>query len=127
MNMEIDECVYKVHPIYNLYAANENGYIITLVRKIPMKGTKSGNGYLSVVVRRYRERNHKTMQAHRLIWECHNGMIPEGMVIDHINNVKDDNRLSNLQLLTQQENCKKSAKNRDYSFASKNHQTENVL
>lgn len=33
-------------------------------------------------------------------------------VIDHYNDIRDDNRLSNLQLLiTQQENCLKSAKN----------------
>ena len=28
--IEINKCVYHVHPIYNLYAANENGYIINI-------------------------------------------------------------------------------------------------
>lgn len=36
-------------------------------------------------------------------------------MIDHINN-----RLCNLQIVTQQENRKKSAKKRDYSFAANN-------
>lgn len=41
-------------------------------------------------------------------------------VIDHYNDIRDDNRLSNLQLLiTQQENCLRSAKKRGYSFAVK--------
>ena len=27
-NIEIENCVYKVHPVYNLYASDENGNII---------------------------------------------------------------------------------------------------
>ena len=27
----------------------------------------------------------------RFIFECYNGLIPEGMEIDHINDIKDDN------------------------------------
>ena len=40
-----------------------------------------------------------------------NGLIPIGLVIDHLNDDKLDNRFYNLQLLTQQENCLKGAKN----------------
>ena len=64
---------------------------------------------------------------HRFIWECYNGMIPGGFVIDHINDIRDENRLCNIQLVTQQENCKKSAKNRDYSFAKNNHQNKRLV
>ena len=42
--------------------------------------------------------------------DCVYNIIPDGKVIDHVNNIKDDNRLCNIQLITQQENCKKSAK-----------------
>lgn len=49
-------------------------------------------------------------------------------VIDHYNDIRDDNRLSNLQLLiTQQENCLRSAKKRGYSFAVKNNQNRKCL
>ena len=41
--------------------------------------------------------------------------------------MKDDNRLSNLQLVTQQQNCKKSAKDRDYTFVSKNHENKRCV
>lgn len=44
--------------------------------------------------------------AHRVIWEMHYGEIPEGMEIDHINHIRDDNRIENLRLVTRQENCK---------------------
>ena len=42
----------------------------------------------------------KRYQVHRFVWECYNGIIPDGKVINHINNDKEDNRLCNLQLMT---------------------------
>ena len=48
-------------------------------------------------------------------------------MIDHVNNIKDDNRLCNLQLMSHQENCKKSAKGRDYTFAAKSHQNKKCV
>ena len=48
-------------------------------------------------------------------------------MIDHINNDKKDNRLCNLQLITQQQNCKKSAKDRDYTFVAKNHENKKCV
>ena len=62
----------------------------------------------------------KGYRVHRFIYECYNGLIPEGVEIDHINNDKEDNRLCNLQLVTHQQNCKKLVKDRDYTFAGKN-------
>lgn len=38
------------------------------------------------------------IMAHRLVWQYFHGDIPEGMTINHINNVVDDNRPSNLEL-----------------------------
>ena len=122
MNIEIGKCVYKVHPIYNLYASDVDGNLINLVRQVPSPGTKHKSGYLVCSVRRYGQPAQKIYYVHRFVYECFNGLIPYGKVIDHINNMKDDNRLCNLQLVTQQENCLKSAKRRDYSFAAKNHQ-----
>ena len=112
---------FWIHPVYDLYGANKDGEVINIDRGVPRKGVYANNGYLMVGVRGSGDRKQKTIQAHRFIWECYKGLIPDGMVIDHINNIKDDNRLSNLQLMTQQENCKKSAAKRDYSFAAHNH------
>ena len=74
-----------------------------------------------------RSQQKKTYYVHRFISECFNGLIPDGKVIDHINNDKTDNSICNLQLITQQQNCKKSAKNRDYKFAAKNHQNKKCV
>ena len=123
----INNCVYSVHPIYDLYASDENGNIINIIKKVPHKGNKTNTGYMMCGVRKYGQSGKKTYHVHRFVWECFKGVIPEGKVIDHINNNKEDNRLCNLQLITQQQNCKKSAKDRDYSFAAHNHENKKCV
>ena len=125
-NIEINNCVYKVHPVYNLYASDENGNIIHLVKQVPSIGRKHISGYLVCTVRKHGQKNY-LVHTCRFAYECFNGIIPDGKVIDHVNNIKDDNRLCNLQLMSHQENCKKSAKRRDYTFVAKNHQNKKCV
>jgi hypothetical protein len=42
--------------------------------------------------------------AHRVVWEAVNGPIPDGLEVNHINGIKDDNRIANLEVVTVQEN-----------------------
>ena len=123
----INNCVYKIHPEYDLYAGSKDGYIINIIKQIPHKGNKTHRGYLNCKVRKFGQLGFKHYQIHRFIWESFNGMIPPEMQIDHINDVKDDNRLCNLQLLTQQQNCKKAAKNIDYSFVKDTHKNRKCV
>lgn len=51
--------------------------------------------------------------AHRIIWEMHNGAVPDGMEIDHINGVKHDNRIENLRCVDRWINCKNAAMRKD--------------
>lgn len=61
-------------------------------------GSLSGNGYLHINIGGRRVKNH------RIIWEMHNGKIPDGMEIDHINHIKTDNRIENLRLVSHKQN-----------------------
>lgn len=46
--------------------------------------------------------------AHRLVWVMHNGPIPDGMMVDHINLDKADNRIENLRLVNKSGNAQNS-------------------
>lgn len=56
---------------------------LLLIRKSgDVSGSIRRDGYVEVKV------NGKSELAHRVIWEMHNGKIPENMQIDHINHIK---------------------------------------
>jgi hypothetical protein len=61
-------------------------------------GHKGANGYVYVYD------GGKQKLAHRLIFESVNGKIPDGMEIDHINGIRDDNRIANLRLVNKSQN-----------------------
>ena len=43
----------------------------------------------------------------RIVWDAFNGPIPTGLEVDHVNDIRTDNRLKNLQLLSHKANCNK--------------------
>lgn len=56
---------------------------------------------------------HGRFLTHRVIWEMHNGPVPHGMWVDHINRDKLDNRIENLRLVTWADNQRNThAKNK---------------
>lgn len=64
--------------------------------------------------------NGRIYQTHRLIWIFHNGPVPEGLVIDHINNDPSDNCISNLRLATNSENLRNQRINNNNILGVKN-------
>lgn len=55
-----------------------------------------------------------TIGVHRVVYAWFNNEIPEGMVVDHIDNNPRNNHLDNLQLLTPEENLAKDRKPSTY-------------
>lgn len=64
----------------------------------------AGSGYLEVRMMHEGQRLH--VAAHRLVWVHFNGAIPDGLVINHRNGVKDDNSPTNLEVVTPAENTR---------------------
>ncbi len=60
----------------------------------------------------------KTMSIHVIMAMAFKGHIPCGnkVVVDHINNIKTDNRIENLQSITQRQNCSKDKKNKTSKY-----------
>ena len=93
------------HPIYDKWEANREGKVRHVVNKKDI-GRLGNVGYLRIGV--YDEGIRKDYLKHRFIFECFHGKINDvKLVVDHINNIKTDNRLENLQLITQSQNQKK--------------------
>ena len=62
------------------------------------------NQYGYYLVCLHKQSTQKNYYIHRLVFEAFNGQIPENMQVNHINEIKADNRLSNLNLMTRKEN-----------------------
>jgi hypothetical protein len=62
-------------------------------------GSKSKlNGYIEVRIKG------KLYQGHRLVWVYVNGDIPDGLLIDHVDENRSNNRIENLRLATKAQN-----------------------
>jgi len=95
INIEDDDYVYY-----------QNGDIFS--KKLD-RNIKVGNsdGYKIVTL------NGKNFRLHRILYEKFIGAIPADKIVDHINNIRDDNRLNNLQLLSIRDNTRKRFKCKD--------------
>ena len=66
-------------------------------------GSYDSKGYLRIGI------NGRKYKSHRLAWLYVHGCFPEDE-IDHINRVRDDNRIENLRAVTGAENCKNTGR-----------------
>ena len=103
----IDGKKHYKHPVFTNYAARKNGEVINVKNEKIIKMIKF-NGYLYFGLSDEKLEKNKNYYQHRFVYEVFRGVIPNCFEIDHINEIKSDNRLKNLQLLTHKQNVEKS-------------------
>jgi len=79
----------------------------------PQKATQSQKGYYQVRLFNKEFKKGKLHYLHRLVYETFVGEIPEGYEIDHIDADTSNNHISNLQLITNEQNLKKYHRGRN--------------
>ena len=107
---------FFIHPVYKKYAASEDGEIIHVKMGKPRKGNLKHDGYLYIGIYINQEKKVKSYSSHRFVFECFSGLIEKNKQINHINFIRTDNRLKNLEVVTPSENNKKSTVNKNYTF-----------
>lgn len=92
-----------------LYAINSIGDVKSFIGKYGvkekiLKSCYDTDGYKQVLL--YKDGKRKSKKIHRLVLESFTENLDNKPVINHINGIKDDNRLENLEWATVSENTK---------------------
>ena len=99
---------YYKHPLFSNYAASKNGKVINVKTGRIIRMSKCSNGYLKFNIYNKKLEKPYTYYHHRFVYEVFKGPIPKCLEIDHINHLKTNNQIKNLQLLTPKQNVQKS-------------------
>lgn len=85
-----------------LYEVSDYGTVRSLRSGKVRKLQKNSDGYMVLVL--HNDSKRKEYKVHRLVYEAFVEPIPDGYEIDHINTIRDDNRIENLRICTHTEN-----------------------
>lgn len=100
---------YKTHPVLSKYVANLKGDVFRAKDHLQILGSNKSTGYNQLTLTTDDGRKCYKMR-HVFVYECFHGVVPNGYEIDHIENNKQNNQLSNLQCLTIPEHHIKTVK-----------------
>ena len=103
--------IWREIPIkgFEEYYISTAGNVIGKTKRL-LKCTTNKNGYKYLTVR-CGERTLK-IYIHKAVWRTFVGNVPYGFTIHHINRVRGDNRLSNLELIKADEHLEESRSRR---------------
>ena len=93
---------WKIFPLNNKYEVTKTG-LVRVVKTKKLVGSIDGYGYVSVT-----DSSQKPIQyykVHKMVMETYNPIPNSSMyVVDHINGIKNDNKLENLRWVLQRQN-----------------------
>ena len=107
MELELNEVKLKVYESGEIYRLYKKGWRLRT-------GSNDKDGYRTIQL------NIKNFKIHRIVYKAFN---PEWNIydtkqqIDHINRVRDDNRIINLRVCTSQQNCQNN-NSKGYSWCN---------
>lgn len=104
---------------FGCYEINKDGIIISKYYNKPLKGSIWNNDYI-VGKFKLKDGTRHPILWHRVIWQYFNGDIPDGIQINHIDENKANNALSNLNLMTPAENSNYGTRNKRVSISKTN-------
>lgn len=102
--------VVRSIPNCDRYAISQDGIVVNIAAKKFMHRVWRKDGYAMLFVTT-NDGDKIPIVIHRTIWETWNGKITGDLVVDHKDDVRFHNHLSNFQLLTRGENIAKGHKN----------------
>ena len=96
------EEIWKNVKEYDNYQISNFGNVRNKIRMKEVIPFVSKQGYKRVNL--WKNNKSKKFSVHRLVWETFNGIVPDGLQVNHIDENKLNNRLDNLNLMTHTEN-----------------------
>lgn len=106
---------WKSIPGYEgLYSVSSSGLVRSdrggrgTERGLILKPRYTADGYIKYVLRK--GGSAQGFYAHRLVYEAFLGAIPDGMQVDHLDGVKENNHIANLEAVSRLENMQRSFK-----------------
>ena len=122
----IDGKKYYKHNVFTKYAASKDGSIINIKTKRIIKMINC-NGYLYFNLCDKNLSKPKIYYQHRFVYEVFKGEIPQFLEVDHINNIKNDNRIKNYNYLIRNKIMKKVIINQSFLKILKQERKEDLI
>lgn len=94
----------RIKSLPRLIESGMNYKSVRFTKESIIKTVDNGKGYLRCNI--YKNGKMKTVKIHRLVAESFIGIDNPDFVVNHINGIKTDNRLSNIEVVTQKDNVK---------------------
>ena len=88
------------------YTIDETGNVFSIRKNKYLKQTINRNGYCKVTLQKDKYR--KMFSVHRLVAQAYLKNYSNTLQVNHINGIKTDNRVENLEMVTAKENMQKA-------------------